>query len=138
MQKYEAVIVLTPSIEIEDTATVLDKLLKPLIDGGANVINTDIWGRRKLAYSINKHFEGIYTTVLFLANSANVIDFAQKLNLNESVIRNKILLYKNTFFKIGKKEYAKKDEHLKIDSAQEKKEELAQEKFEKTEVKASS
>ena len=59
-------------------------------DGGS-VEKVDIWGRRRLAYEIDKHAEGIYAVIDLQANPAAVQELDRQLNLNESVLRTKVL-----------------------------------------------
>ena len=57
----------------------------------AVVDKVDIWGRRRLAYEIAKHAEGIYAVVDVKAEPATVSELDRQLNLNESVLRTKVL-----------------------------------------------
>jgi small subunit ribosomal protein S6 len=59
-------------------------------DGGS-VEKVDIWGRRRLAYEIDKHSEGIYAVIDLQAKPAAVQELDRQLNLNESVLRTKVL-----------------------------------------------
>jgi small subunit ribosomal protein S6 len=51
----------------------------------------DIWGRRRLAFEIQKKSEGIYAVVDFTATSATAKELDRQLGLNEVVLRTKIL-----------------------------------------------
>jgi small subunit ribosomal protein S6 len=51
----------------------------------------DIWGRRRLAYEIDKRVEGIYAVVDVQAEPATVRELDRQLNLNESVLRTKVI-----------------------------------------------
>ena len=57
----------------------------------ASVDKVDIWGKRRLAYEIAKHAEGIYAVVDVKAEPATVSELDRQLNLNESVLRTKVL-----------------------------------------------
>ena len=59
-------------------------------DGGS-VDKVDIWGRRRLAYEIAKHGEGIYAVIDVKANPATVSELDRQLGLNESVLRTKVM-----------------------------------------------
>ncbi|GAA4802225.1 hypothetical protein GCM10023353_00040 [Tomitella cavernea] len=58
---------------------------------GGKVDNLDVWGKRRLAYEIDKKTEGIYVVVDMTAESATVKEFDRQLGLNESVLRTKVL-----------------------------------------------
>jgi hypothetical protein len=55
------------------------------------VENIDIWGRRRLAYEIDKNAEGIYAVVTLQAEPATVKELDRQLTLNESVLRTKVI-----------------------------------------------
>ena len=59
-------------------------------DGG-KVDKVDIWGRRRLAYEIAKHAEGIYAVIDLQAAPATVSELDRQLSLNESVLRTKVM-----------------------------------------------
>ena len=58
-------------------------------DGGS-VDEVDVWGKRRLAYEINKKNEGIYAVVQLKAEPATVKELDRQLGLNESVVRTKV------------------------------------------------
>ncbi len=88
---YELLIILDPSLDERTVAPSIDTFLNVVRQGGGSVDNVDVWGRRRLAYEINKHGEGIYAVVNVTAPSAAVAELDRQLNLNESVLRTKIV-----------------------------------------------
>ena len=50
-----------------------------------------MWGRRRLSYEISKKVEGIYAVVDLIAEPATVLELDRQLNLNEAVLRTKVL-----------------------------------------------
>ena len=63
MHLYELMVILDPTVEERTVAPSLDKFLNVIRNGEGTVDNVDIWGRRKLAYEINKKTEGIYAVI---------------------------------------------------------------------------
>ena len=59
-------------------------------DGG-KVDKVDIWGKRRLAYQIEKKSEGIYAVVDLTAEPATVLEMDRQLNLNEGILRTKVM-----------------------------------------------
>ena len=53
--------------------------------------NVDVWGRRRLAYEINKFAEGVYVLVTLKAEPATVAEFDRQLTLTESILRTKVM-----------------------------------------------
>ena len=63
MRPYEVMVILDPSLEERTVEPSLDKYLNVIRKDGGSVETVDIWGRRRLAYEINKQAEGIYAVV---------------------------------------------------------------------------
>ena len=91
MRHYELMVILDPDIEERTVSTELDQLLNVVRTAGGNVEKVDIWGRRRLAYEIDKRLEGIYAVVDVQAEPAAVVELDRVLNLNEAVLRTKVL-----------------------------------------------
>jgi small subunit ribosomal protein S6 len=84
-------VILDPEIDERTVAPSLDKFLNVIRTDGGTIDNVDIWGRRRLAYEINKKTEGIYAVVNFTANSSATIELDRQLKLSEAVMRTKVL-----------------------------------------------
>jgi small subunit ribosomal protein S6 len=67
MQQYETVIILTPLLSVETAKEAVAKFTKILTDNGAEIIQEDNWGLRKLAYPIEKKTTGYYHLTEFKA-----------------------------------------------------------------------
>ena len=91
MRHYELMVILDPDLEERTVAPSLDKFLNVVRKGGGTVEKVDVWGRRRLAYDINKKSEGIYAVVDFTASVATAKELDRQLGLNETVLRTKIL-----------------------------------------------
>ncbi|GAA1057989.1 hypothetical protein GCM10017608_03920 [Agromyces luteolus] len=91
MHQYELMVILDPSIDERTVAPSLDKFLNVIRNDGGTVDHVDIWGKRRLAYEINKKSEGIYAVVDFTAESATTNELDRQLNLSEAVMRTKVL-----------------------------------------------
>lgn len=91
MRHYEMMIILDPELEERTVAPSLEKFLDVVRKGGGSVDKVDIWGKRRLAYEIDKKSEGIYAVVNFTAESATTNELDRQLNLSEAVMRTKVL-----------------------------------------------
>ena len=91
MRHYEVMVILDPTLEERTIAPSLDTFLNVIKNDGGSVDKVDIWGKRRLAYEIDKHAEGIYAVVDMQAEPASVLELDRQLNLNESVLRTKVL-----------------------------------------------
>jgi small subunit ribosomal protein S6 len=91
LRAYELMVILDPELEERTVAPSLDTYLNVVRNDGGSVDNVDIWGRRRLAYEINKNAEGIYAVVSLQAEPATVHELDPQLTLNESVLRTKVI-----------------------------------------------
>jgi small subunit ribosomal protein S6 len=91
LRAYEVMVILDPSLEERTVEPSLDKYLNVVRKDGGSVESVDVWGRRRLAYEINKQAEGIYAVVSLTAEPATVKELDRQLGLNESVLRTKVL-----------------------------------------------
>lgn len=91
MHQYELMVILDPEIDERTVAPSLDKFLNVVRNDGGTIDNVDIWGRRRLAYEINKKSEGIYAVVQLTATGDTTKELDRQLKLSEAVMRTKVL-----------------------------------------------
>ena len=89
--QYELMVILNPEVDERQVAPTLDKFLKVITNDGGSVDNVDVWGKRRLAYEIQKNNEGIYAVVNFTATSEATQELDRQLKLNETIMRTKVL-----------------------------------------------
>ena len=91
MRRYEMMIILDPGLEENTIQPSLDQFLTVIRDGGGSVDKVDVWGRRRLAYEIDKRSEGIYAVIDMMAMPDSVAELDRQLSLNEAVLRTKVM-----------------------------------------------
>ena len=91
MRHYEVMVILDPSLEERTVAPSLDTYLNVIRTSGGSVEKLDVWGRRRLAYEVDKKAEGIYAVIDLTASPEAVAELDRQLRLNESVLRTKVL-----------------------------------------------
>jgi small subunit ribosomal protein S6 len=91
LRAYEVMVILDPNLDERTVEPSLDKYLNVVRKDGGSVDNVDIWGRRRLAYEIDKNAEGIYAVINLTATPATVAEFDRQLGLNEAILRTKVL-----------------------------------------------
>ncbi|MDW4574249.1 30S ribosomal protein S6 [Microbacterium sp. M3] len=89
--QYELMVILNPEIDERQVGANLDKFLKVITTDGGTIENIDIWGKRRLAYEIQKKTEGIYAVVNFTATAETTQELDRQLNLSEQIMRTKVL-----------------------------------------------
>lgn len=87
MQQYETVIILTPLLSVETAKEVVAKFSKILTDNGAEIIQEDNWGLRKLAYPIEKRTTGYYHLTEYKAPGEVINKLEIELRRDERVMR---------------------------------------------------
>jgi small subunit ribosomal protein S6 len=84
-------VILDPSLEERTVEPSLDKYLNVIRKDGGSVESVDVWGRRRMAYEIQKNQEGIYAVITLNAQPDSVKELDRQLTLNESVLRTKVI-----------------------------------------------
>ena len=90
MRPYELMVIIDPEVEERTVEPTLQKFLNVITTDGGTIEKVDIWGRRRLAYEIQKKSEGIYAVVNFTAEPATAKELDRPLSLNETIMRTKI------------------------------------------------
>jgi small subunit ribosomal protein S6 len=99
--QYELMVILDPEIDERTVAPSLDKFLNVIRNDGGSIDKVDVWGRRRLAYEINKKAEGIYAVVNFTATSEATVELDRQLSLSEAVMRTKVLRAEEGFAQVA-------------------------------------
>lgn len=91
MRKYETLFILNPSLEDDAVKANVEKFKGVIENGGGTVDNIDSWGKRKLAYEINKLNEGYYTLINFSADSELPKELGRIFRITDDVLRHLIV-----------------------------------------------
>lgn len=91
LRAYEVMVILNPDLEERTVAPSLDTYLNVVRKDGGTVDKVDVWGKRRLAYEVDKNTEGIYAVIELQAEPATVKELDRQLSLNESVLRTKVI-----------------------------------------------
>ncbi|MCL1838403.1 MAG: 30S ribosomal protein S6 [Propionibacteriaceae bacterium] len=91
MREYEVIVIIDPEVDDRLVNGLLDKPLKAFKKSGGVVDNIDVWGRRRLAYDINKKSEGIYAVLNLHAEPDVVKELDRQYTLNEQIMRTKVI-----------------------------------------------
>ncbi|HET9873512.1 MAG TPA: 30S ribosomal protein S6 [Propionibacteriaceae bacterium] len=91
MRKYEVMVIMDPDTDERTVQPTLEQYLTVITNGGGTVDNLDVWGRRRLAYEIQKKSEGIYAVIDLTAEPADVKELDRQFSINESIMRTKVI-----------------------------------------------
>jgi small subunit ribosomal protein S6 len=90
MNNYEVMFIIESAADDERKQATI-AMVKEIIAAGGEVVKTDVWGNRKLAYPINKKNDGYYVVMTFTGNSDLPKELDRRLKISDSVIRHMII-----------------------------------------------
>ena len=91
MKAYELLFFVAPTLEEEARANVMGRIESTITAAEGTVDNIDEWGKRKLAYEINKLSEGDYILIDFHADPDHIAELDRVLRINDNVQRHMIV-----------------------------------------------
>lgn len=86
-RQYELIYVIAPDVDDAGVAELHARVEEIVTAGGGTIDKTDNWGRRRLAYEINRHKEGTYVLELFTGSGAIVAELDRRLKVADNVLR---------------------------------------------------
>jgi small subunit ribosomal protein S6 len=87
MRRYELMLVLRPDVADDRSQAVIDRTTRQITAAGGQIVKVAPWGRRRLAYPIERYREGSYHIVLFQAPGEALIELEHSLLITEEVLR---------------------------------------------------
>ena len=87
MRRYELMLILRPDVADDKAQAVIDRTTRQVSAGGGQIVKVAPWGRRRLAYQIDRFREGSYHIVLFEAPAGVIAELERGLQITEEVLR---------------------------------------------------
>ena len=87
MRRYELMLVVRPDVADDRSQAVIDRTTRQIVASGGQIVKVAPWGRRRLAYAIDRHREGSYHIILFDAPGEAVTELERGLLITEEVLR---------------------------------------------------
>ena len=87
MRRYELMLILRPDVADDKAQAVIDRTTRQVSAGGGQIVKVAPWGRRRLAYQIDRFREGSYHIVLFEAPAGVLAELERNLQITEEVLR---------------------------------------------------
>jgi small subunit ribosomal protein S6 len=87
MRRYELMLVLRPDVPDDRSQAVIDRITRQISAGGGQIVKVAPWGRRRLAYPIDRHRDGSYHIILFEAPAPLVAELERGLTITEELLR---------------------------------------------------
>lgn len=99
MNIYENIVILNPSLNEEELKSAVSKITDLVVNSGGEILKVDNWGRKKLAYELNKQKMGFYILFLFKSPASTIKKIENYFKVFDPVIKFMVV-------KLGKKEIA--------------------------------
>ena len=87
MRRYELMLVIRPAVADDKSQALVDRTTRGIVASGGQIVKVAPWGRRRLAYPIDRHREGSYHIILFEAPSEAIVELEHTLLITEEVLR---------------------------------------------------
>ena len=87
MRRYELMLVLRPDAPDERAAAVIDRTTRYVVASGGQIVKVAPWGRRRLAYPIERYRDGSYHIVVFESPAEAIAELERSLQITEDVLR---------------------------------------------------
>lgn len=137
MRRYELMLVLRPDAPDDRAQAVLDRTTRQITTTGGQIVKVAPWGRRRLAYPIDRHREGSYHIIVFEAPSDTVAEVERGLLITEEVLRHLVVRVERPV-KAARRDGGAEaiDEEPAIPSAEDEEDEEAGERIDESESEA--
>jgi small subunit ribosomal protein S6 len=87
MRRYELMLVLRPDVPDDRSQALVDRTTRGIVTAGGQIVKVAPWGRRRLAYQIDRHREGSYHIILFESPPEAIVELEHTLLITEEVLR---------------------------------------------------
>lgn len=91
MRRYELMLVLSPEAPDDRTSAIIDRTTRQITAAGGQIVKVAPWGRRRLAYPIDRHREGAYHIIVFEAPTTAIVELERGLLITEEVLRHLVI-----------------------------------------------
>jgi small subunit ribosomal protein S6 len=91
LRDYELMVILSPEVGDDVIEGSLERLSQGVTSRGGEVVDVNHWGRRRLAYPIDRHFEGNYVVSQIKMDPAEVPGMEAALRISEEVLRHLVI-----------------------------------------------
>jgi small subunit ribosomal protein S6 len=90
MRRYELMLVIRPDVADDKSQALVDRTTRQIVTAGGQIVKVAPWGRRRLAYPIDRHREGSYQIILFESPPEAIVELEHTLLITEEVLRHLI------------------------------------------------
>jgi small subunit ribosomal protein S6 len=88
---YETLVIVNPEIGDGEIAKTIDIVQDVIVSGGGTILKIEKWGKRQLAYEIQRKREGYYVLLYFTAPTDALIELNRRFKLADAILRSMVL-----------------------------------------------
>ncbi len=117
MRTYETLYIVRPDLSDEEVQAVVDDVTALVTGAGAEIVKAETWGKRRLAYEVQKCSEGYYVLVRFAATPEVVARLENHFRLTDAIIRFLIVHFDERTLKLEANQKKRKEAELRSNAA---------------------
>lgn len=117
MRTYEALYIVSPEIDDDGIQTVVTEVESLVTKHGGTIVRSETWGRRKLAYEVNRHAEGSYVLMRFTAGPEFVARLESHFKLVEAIIRYLVVHFDEHTLQLEAEQQRRREEEIRAGAA---------------------
>jgi small subunit ribosomal protein S6 len=136
MRRYELMLVLRPDAPDDRSQAVIDRTTRQITAAGGQIVKVAPWGRRRLAYPIDRYREGAYHIVLFEAPADAIVELERGLLITEEVLRHLVVRVERPVKASRRGSESAEDEEPDLPPAEDEEDELGGERIDESESEA--
>jgi small subunit ribosomal protein S6 len=136
MRRYELMLVLRPDAPDDRSQAVIDRTTRQITAAGGQIVKVAPWGRRRLAYPIDRYREGAYHIVLFEAPADAIVELERGLLITEEVLRHLVIRVERPVKASRRGSESAEDEEPELPPAEDEEDELEGERIDESESEA--
>lgn len=91
MRHYEMMLILSDDLDDDAAHALIERVESQITGAGGQILKTDYWGKRQLAYEIDHHHHGYYAVIDFEMDPDPLLEIKRQLKINDNVLRFKTL-----------------------------------------------
>jgi len=115
MRPYETLFIVKPDLSVDDATKVFESFKELIKKNGGNILHEEAWGKKTLAYKIQKFSEGYYFLLNFEAEPNFPKELERRFRINENVIRFIVVKIDGKKFKLRNKPAQEEKEETKTE-----------------------
>jgi len=117
LRTYEALYIVAPELDDDAIQTVAQEVEALVTKNEGTIVRSEIWGKRKLAYPVQKHTDGCYVLLRFTANPEFVARLEGYFKLSEPIIRYLVVHFDEHALRLEAEQNRRKEEDLRASAA---------------------